>query len=235
METLPVLTTEMAIVMAIVAFAAFLFATEIVRVDVAAILVMTLLGLLIYVPGMEGLLGRDVLFSGLSSNAVVSIIAVMILGAGLDKTGVMEQVASAIVRYGGKTEGRIIGLVSGTVALTSSFMQNVGATALFLPVVARVASQVHLPMSRLIMPMGFCAILGGTITMIGSSPLIMLNDLLDNANRSMSAEQQMAHFGLFDVTPVGLALVASFFRTRTGRRGKGIHRPRSRERGAGGR
>jgi di/tricarboxylate transporter len=198
----------MAIVMSIVVFAAFLFATEIVRVDVVAILIMTMLGLLIFVPGMEGLLSQDVLFSGLSSNAVVSIIAVMILGGGLDKTGVMERVAHAILHYGGKTEFRIVGLVSATVAFISAFMQNVGAAALFLPVVARISSQTHLPMSRLVMPMGFCAILGGTITMVASSPLIMLNDLLDNANDVLPPEQAMGHFGLFAVTPVGLALVA---------------------------
>jgi di/tricarboxylate transporter len=208
MDLLPTLTTEMAIVLAIVVFAVFLFATELLRVDVVALLIMTLLGLLIFLPGLEGLLEADVLFSGLSSNAVVSIIAVMILGRGLDKTGVMEQVANAILRYGGKTESRILTLVSGSVALISSFMQNVGAAALFIPVVARISNRTHLSMSRLIMPMGFFAILGGTITMVASSPLIMLNDLLDNANDSLPGEEAMAHFELFDVAPVGLALVA---------------------------
>ena len=207
MDSLPVLTTEMAIVLAIVVLAIFLFVTELVRVDVAAVLIMTLLGLLIYVPGFENLLSPDILFSGLSSNAVVSIIAVMILGAGLDKTGVMERVAWAILRYGGNTEKRIVTLLSGTVAIVSSFMQNIGATALFLPVVAQISSRTGLPMSRLVMPMGFCAILGGTITMVGSSPLIMLNDLLDHANETQHPEQAMEHFGLFAVAPVGIALV----------------------------
>ena len=208
MEHLPILTTEMAIVMAIVVFTILIFATELLRVDVASILVMTLLGLLIYVPGLDGLLSPDVLFSGLSSNAVVSIIAVMILGGGLDKTGVMERVAWVILRFGGQTEKKVIALVSGTVALISSFMQNVGATALFLPVVARISSQTGLPLSSLIMPMGFCAILGGTVTMVASSPLIMLNDLLDHANRTLPETESLRHFGLFDVAPVGLALVA---------------------------
>jgi len=208
MEQLPVMTTEMAIVIAIVAVAAFLFATEVVRVDVAAVLIMTLLGLLIFVPGLGGLLSPDLLFSGLSSNAVVSIIAVMILGRGLDKTGVMERIATAILRYGGKTERQVVGLTASSVALVSSFMQNVGAAALFLPVIARISSRTRLPMSRLVMPMGFCAILGGTITMVASSPLIMLNDLLDNANRGLPGGRAMQHFELFSVTPVGLALVA---------------------------
>jgi di/tricarboxylate transporter len=59
------------------------------------------------------------------------------------------------------------------------------------------------------MPMGFCAILGGTLTMVGSSPLIMLNDLVDNANRSLPPAVAMEHFGLFAATPVGLALVVA--------------------------
>lgn len=209
MDALPALTTEMAVVLVIVVLAVLLFATEALRVDVVALLVMTLLGLLIYLPGLEGLLDPDLLFAGLSSNAVVSIIAVMILGAGLDKTGVMEQVARAILRYGGRTESKVVALTAGTAALISSFMQNVGAAALFVPVVARISAQTKLPMSRLVMPMGFAAILGGTISMVGSSPLIMLNDLLDSSNRSLAPEQRLPHFELFAVAPIGLALVAA--------------------------
>ncbi len=206
---MPTLTAEIVIVMLIVAFAVFIFATELLRVDVAAMLIMTLLGLLIFVPGLENLLTTDVLFSGFSSNAVISIIGVMILGGGLDKTGVMERVAWAILRYGGKTERQIVSLTAGTVAIISSFMQNVGAAALFLPVVSRISSRTRLPMSRLVMPMGFCAILGGTLTMVASSPLIMLNDLIDHANRNLGADQAMQKFGLFSVTPIGIALVLS--------------------------
>jgi len=209
MDALPVMTTEIAIVMLIVVFAVFIFATELLRVDVAAMLIMTLLGLLIFVPGLENLLTHDVLFSGFSSNAVISIIGVMILGGGLDKTGAMDRVAWAILRYGGKTEKQIVSLTAGSVAVISSFMQNIGAAALFLPVVARISSRTRLPMSRLVMPMGFCAILGGTMTLVASSPLIMLNDLIDNANRGLDADQAMQHFGLFSVTPVGIALVGS--------------------------
>lgn len=205
---LPVLTIDMALVLALVGLAILLFATELVRVDVAAILIMTLLGLLIYLPGLESLLPRELLFSGLSSNAVVSIIAVMILGGGLDKTGVMDRLAFFILSVGGRTRGRVTGLISSSVALLSAFMQNVGAAALFLPVVSRISSRTGLSMSQLVMPMGFCAILGGTLTMVASSPLIMLNDLIANANQVIAPDQQMASFELFDVLPVGLALLA---------------------------
>ncbi|MEL6685407.1 MAG: SLC13 family permease, partial [Pseudomonadota bacterium] len=172
-----VLTFEMMVVLGLLAFTVFLFVSEIIRIDLAAILVMVILGGLSTLPGLESLSNRADLFAGFSSNAVISIIAVMIIGAGLDKTGLMSKVASLILKRGGTTEGRIIPIVSGTVGVISSFMQNVGAAALFLPVISRISARTEIPMSRLAMPMGFCAILGGTITMVGSSPLILLNDL----------------------------------------------------------
>ena len=204
---LPALTYEMATVLGLLAFTVFLFVTEVIRIDLAAILVMTLLGALSYLPGLSNLADVSNLFVGFSSNAVMSIIAVMIIGAGLDKTGLMSKVAAAILKHGGTTETRIIPIVSSTVGVISSFMQNVGAAALFLPVVSRISARTEIPMSRLLMPMGFCAILGGTITMVGSSPLILLNDLITSSNESLAADQQMETFGLFSVTPVGVMLV----------------------------
>ena len=202
-----VLTFEMMVVLGLLALTVFLFVSEIIRIDLAAILVLVILGALSTLPGLETLADRTRLFSGFSSNAVISIIAVMIIGAGLDKTGLMSKVASLILKRGGTTEARIIPIVSGTVGLISSFMQNVGAAALFLPVISRISARTEIPMSRLAMPMGFCAILGGTITMVGSSPLILLNDLLISANQTLPTDQQMETFGLFSVTPIGIMLV----------------------------
>ncbi len=209
------LTLEMMVVLGILAFTIYLFVSEIVRVDVAAILIMVLLGLLSYawpfiIADGQPLVDVRHLFDGFASNAVISIIAVMIIGAGLDKTGLMSVFAAQITRFGGSTEQRIIPLISGTVGIISSFMQNVGAAALFLPVVSRISVRTGLPMSRLLMPMGFCAILGGTVTMIGSSPLILLNDLILTSNKSLpEGVEPMRTFELFDVTPIGLVLVAT--------------------------
>ncbi|MBO9452252.1 SLC13 family permease [Tropicibacter sp. R16_0] len=204
---LPTLTYEMIAVLSLLSFTVLLFVTEIIRIDVAAILVMVMLGALSYIPGLGNLADMSKLFEGFSSNAVMSIIAVMVIGAGLDKTGLMSKVAALILKNGGTTEARIIPIISTTVGVISSFMQNVGAAALFLPVVSRISARTEIPMSRLLMPMGFCAILGGTITMVGSSPLILLNDLIVSANSSLPADQQMETFGLFSVTPIGVMLV----------------------------
>ena len=189
----------------------YLFAFEVVDVDIAAISVMVLLGLSsLFFPimGLEkALVDPKHLFDGFSSNAVMSIIAVMIIGYGLDKTGIMTKVAAFILKVGGTSETRIIPIISGTVGFISSFMQNVGAAALFLPVVSRISARSGVPMSRLLMPMGFTAILGGTMTMVGSSPLILLNDLIETSNTALPADQQMEAWGLFSVTPIGAPLI----------------------------
>ena len=204
---------QIAWVTALLFLTIYLFVFEIVGVDVAAISIMVLLGVTsLFAPlmGLEkGLVDTQHLFDGFASNAVMSIIAVMIIGAGLDRTGIMSKVAAFILKSGGTSEKRIIPIISSTVAIISSFMQNVGAAALFLPVVSRISARAGLPMSRLLMPMGFCAILGGTVTMVGSSPLILLNDLILTSNKALPADQQMETWGLFSVTPIGLALVAS--------------------------
>jgi di/tricarboxylate transporter len=208
-------TTEIAWVMALLLLTIYLFVFEIVEVDVAAVTVMVLLGLTSLIApfiGLEqGLVDNKQLFIGFSGNAVMSIIAVMIIGAGLDRTGIMTKVAAFILKVGGSTETRIIPIISSTVGIISSFMQNVGAAALFLPVVSRISSRSGLSMSRLLMPMGFCAILGGTVTMVGSSPLILLNDLILTTNQGLkeSGIPTMDTWDLFSVTPIGLALVAS--------------------------
>lgn len=204
-------TVQIAWVTAILLLTIYLFAFEIVGVDVAAISVMVILGLTsLFAPFMgleQGLVDNKHLFDGFASNAVMSIIAVMIIGAGLDKTGIMSKVAAFILHIGGTTETRIIPIISATVGFISSFMQNVGAAALFLPVVSRISARSGLPMSRLLMPMGFTAILGGTMTMVGSSPLILLNDLILTSNKALPADQQMDTWGLFSVTPIGAALI----------------------------
>ncbi|RLC29137.1 MAG: SLC13 family permease, partial [Deltaproteobacteria bacterium] len=188
------LSLDMIMVMAMIGLAIFLFIVEWVRVDVVAILMMVTLPLLHLVTPKEA-------FVGLSSNAVVSIIAVIIIGAGMDRTGMINKLVAPVLRIAGNSSSRIIIAISVTVAIISSFMQNIGAAALFLPAIQRISKMQKIPLSRLLMPIGFSAILGGTITLVGCSPLILLNDLLAPFN--------LEPFGLFDVTPIGLVLVFS--------------------------
>ncbi len=190
------MTLPIILVMAVLCLAILLFIFEWVRVDVVGIIMMIILPLL-------GLVTPKEAISGLSSNAVVSIIAVIIIGAGLDKTGAMNSLARVLLKFAGKSESRIMILISGTVAFISSFMQNIGAAALFMPAAKRICRQTNIPVSRILMPMGFCAIIGGCITLIGSSPLILMNDVMKISDPNVEP------FGLFSVTPIGLALIVA--------------------------
>ena len=180
--------------MIVLVFVICLFVFEWVRVDVVGIMMMVLLPLI-------GLISPKEAFVGLSSNAVCSIIAVIIIGAGLDKTGVMNKVAKPILALAGKSEKKIMVLVAGTVGIISSMMQNIGAAALFLPATQRISKRIGIPTSRILMPMGFCAIIGGTLTLVGASPTILLNDLM------VLGGEKLAPFGLFTQTPIGVCLL----------------------------
>ena len=200
-------TQEIGITLALMTVAVALFITNAVRVDVVGIIMVVALPLLNIVEAKEAI-------SGFSSNAVISIIAVIIIGAGLDKTGVMNILAKHILRLAGRSETRIIALISATVAFISSFMQNIGAAALFMPATFRISRKLNFPVSRVLMPMGFCAIIGGCLTLVGSSPLILLNDLMEkwyvnNAHNPALLQKNFEPFGLFHVTPMGAALVAA--------------------------
>ncbi len=189
-----VLNREVLMVLAIIGLAIFLFVVEWIRVDMVAIMMTVLLPIL-------GLVTPKEAFSGFSSNAVISIIAVIIIGAGLDRTGVINRLVQPIVKVAGSSASRVVIAMGGTVAIISSFMQNIGAAALFLPAIRRVSKNMKLPLSQMLMPIGFCAILGGTLTLVGSSPLILLNDLI--------IPFDLEPFHLFDVTPIGAALIVS--------------------------
>ena len=154
------MTPEMILTILVLAVVVVLFIFEWVRVDVVGILMMVLLPLL-------GLISPKEAFVGLSSDAIPAIIALFIVGAGLDKTGIMNRIARPIIKLAGKSEKNLIILISGTVGIISSMMQNIGAAALFLPATQRIAKRMQLPVSRILMPMGFCAIIGGTLTLAG--------------------------------------------------------------------
>jgi di/tricarboxylate transporter len=187
------MTLDIGLTLGVLAIAVLLFVTEWLRVDVIAVVVALSLPWL-------GLIRPEDALAGLSSNAVVSMLAVMMMGYGLDRSGVTDWIVRPIMRVAGNSERRIVALVSGAAGLLSAFMQNIGATVLFIPAVLHISRKSRLPASRLLMPLGFAAILGGTASMVGSGPLIILNDLMRQSDQSA--------FGLFAVTPLGLSLLA---------------------------
>jgi di/tricarboxylate transporter len=180
------------LMLTIIAAAVFLFIVEWVRVDVVAIAMMVLLPEL-------GLLNAQDTFKGLSSNAVVAIIGVMIISYGLNRAGLVNRMIQPLLKRVGRSPRRLTVIFSGMIAAISGVMQNTGAAVLFLPAIRLVTSyRLKIPISRVLMPIGMSAILGGTLTMIGTSPLILLNDILPAG---------MPKFGFLELTPIGLVLV----------------------------
>jgi di/tricarboxylate transporter len=135
--------------------------------------------------------------------------ATMILGAGLDRTGVLNRLAGWLLRRSHGLEERLILLTSLVAGLISSVMQNPSVAALFLPVASRLSARSGVTLARLLLPLALCIILGGSITMVGSSPMILLNDLLLAANSNLpSGVATLEPLAMFKPVPIGLALLA---------------------------
>ncbi|RDZ29527.1 SLC13 family permease [Lysobacter silvisoli] len=203
MDTALTLTTDMKLVLGLVGFTMAMFLFERIRADVVALVVLVLLGL-------SGLVEPDELFNGFSGNAVISIIATMILGAGLDRTGALNRLAGWLLRRAHGVEQRLLLLTTAVAGLNSSIMQNPSVMALYMPVASRLSSRTGLSLPRLLLPIAAAIVMGGALTMVGNSPLILLNDLLLNANSNLpSGAATIEPLKMFAPLPIGLALLAA--------------------------
>src|SRR5690606_27938001 len=110
--------------------------------------------------GLTGLVQPEDLFNGFSSNAVISVIATMILGMGLDRTGALNRLAGWLLRRSRGVEQRLLVLVSAIAGLNSSVMQNPSVMALYLPVVSRLSSRTGLSLSRMLLPLAVAIVTG---------------------------------------------------------------------------
>lgn len=188
------MTLDIATVFAITALAVLLFITERVRVDLVALLVMASLAL-------TGILTPVEALSGFSNAAVVTVWAVLILSAGLARTGVAGSVGHRVLGLAGNGEARLILLIMLMVGVLSGFMNSIGVASLFLPVVIDIARRTKIPPSKLLMPLAFAALMGGLITLIGTPPNILISEALRAAN--------LEPFGMFDFTPVGIVVMVA--------------------------
>jgi di/tricarboxylate transporter len=195
------LTHDMVLVLGLIVFTVLMLVLEWIRADLIALLV-------IVVIGITGLMPVEQLFDGFAGNAVISLIAVMIMGAGLDRTGVLGKAAAFILRTAGGVEARVSLLVNAMVGAMSSVIQSQALAALFMPVTSRIAARTGIPLKRLLLPMAFCILAGTNTTMIANSPLILLNDLIASANRNLPpGAQTIEPFTLFAIAPVGIPLL----------------------------
>ncbi|AAF83595.1 SLC13 family permease [Xylella fastidiosa] len=206
MDTALTLTNDMKLVLGLVGFTMAMFVWERIRADVVALIVLVVLG-------TTGLIPPEELFGGFSGNAVMSIIATAILGAGLERTGALNRLAAWLLRRSHGSERRLLLITLGVAGLNSPFMQNTSVMALYMPVAARLAARTGLTLQRLLLPIAAMIVMGGALTMVGNSPLILLNDLLQSANNNLpSGIATIEPLRMFAPLPIGVALlIAALF------------------------
>jgi di/tricarboxylate transporter len=194
------LTPDMMLVLGLVGFTMLMLVLEWIRADMVALLVVVTIGL-------TGLIPSDRVFNGFAGNAVIAIIAIMIMGEGLDRAGVLNLTARFVMKMARGMESRL-GLVINMVAsLFSAIIPSQALAALMIPVSSRLSARTGVPLSRLLLPMAFCILTATNTTLIANSPLIVLNDLIASANANLlPGAHTIPKFGLFSVTPVGLTL-----------------------------
>ncbi len=187
------LTQEIVLVLSILTAAVILFVTEKLRADLVALLVLLALAL-------TGLLTAEESLSGFSHAAVITVIAMFVVGEGLFQTGVAQRIGRYVTQVAGRSEVRLTVMIMLAVAGVSAVMDNVGATAVLLPVVVGLARQSAIRPSKLLIPLSFGALQGGLLTLIGRPSNIIVSDALQR----FTGEP----FGFFDFTPVGLVLLS---------------------------
>ncbi len=195
------LSHDMMLVLGLLVFTVLMLVLEWIRADLIALLVIVVIGITRLVP-------VETLFDGFAGNAVISLLGVMIMGAGLDRTGVLNKAASVILRLSRGVESRLEFLTNAMAGGLTAIMQSQALVALMLPVASRVSARTGVPLSRLLMPMAFMILAGTNVTMISNSPLIVLNDLIVSANRNLPpGAQTITPFSLFSIAPIGIPLL----------------------------
>jgi len=187
------MTFEIALVLGILAVSLVLFISEVIRMDLVALLVLGALAL-------TGLVTTEQAFDGFSNGAVITVWAMFILSEGLTRTGIADIIGRQVMKLGGRREVSMILVIMITGAVLSAFMNNIGVAALMLPVVVGVARRTRIPASRLLMPLAYSTLLGGLTTLIGTPPNLLISESLTRFGYEP--------FKLFDFTPLGAAVMA---------------------------
>lgn len=146
---------------------------------------------------LAGLVPTAEAFDGFGHPAVITVACVLVLSRALQVTGAVDVLARRVIPPGGGP-ATVLAVLCGLGAFLSSFMNNVGALALLMPLALQLAPRIGLTPGRLLMPLAFTTVLGGTVTLIGTPPNLIIAGLRERTG----AEP----FGMFDFTPVGLAV-----------------------------
>jgi len=182
---------EIAIVLGVTAGVIILFISDKVRVDIVA------LGGLITLL-VTGILTTGEALSGFSSTSLMSIAFLFVVGEAVFRSGLADNIAERIFVFAGQQERRMLLVLCASVAILSAFVSSTGVVALMLPAVISLAGRLKISPSRLLLPMAFSSLFGGTLTIMGTPPNLIVSEALADAGYTP--------FTFFSFTPIGLSL-----------------------------
>ncbi|MDQ3118279.1 MAG: SLC13 family permease [Verrucomicrobiota bacterium] len=185
------MTLPIAFVLALLVIAIALFATERISVDLITFLLLIALV-------SSGVLVPQEAFEGFSNDIIIILGAIFVISGALQKTGVLDLLGARILKLAGASTNSLLLLLMSSTAGVSAFMNNTTVTAMFLPPTVSVARRAKLSASRLLMPLAFSSILGGTCTLIGTSTNVAVSGYIKKIG--------LPELGMFEITPIGLVI-----------------------------
>jgi len=186
------LTADGIVLLVLLAVAMALFILEWLPIDVVALLMLITLVL-------TGILEPAEAFSSFGQEVVMILASVFVLSGALVRTGALAWLASSLSRLAGKSESRLLVAVMLAAASSSAFLSNTNSTAVLMPATIEAGKKASVPPSRLLLPLAFASMLGGTCTLIGTST--------NMASSGLFVRLGLEPLGLFEFAPVGLVLV----------------------------
>ena len=178
------------ITLCVLAVAAFLFITELIPLAVTAMAACTMLGIL-------GVLPSKAVYAGLSNSTVVLFGGMFVIGAAMFKTGLAEAIGIAVVKKAGTNEIPLMAAIMIVTIVLSSVSSNTGTVACLMPVIIGICQAAKIPASKEL-PLAIAANIGGTITMIGTPPNVIVTGALTTAG--------LPTFGFFEFAAIGIPL-----------------------------
>jgi di/tricarboxylate transporter len=194
------MTFEIAFVLFIIVLAFILFVSETFTLDVSALVILSILFL-------GGFLTPEEAISGLANPAVITIALLFTLSHALQKTRILEYLIVRINQLVSKSRTLGLGVYLLTIGFASALVNNTAIVAIFMPVTIRLAHQYRMSPSKLLIPLSYAAILGGTLTLVGTSTNLLVNSIyMANSGGESLGMFEFAKYGLI-IMAVGLVYI----------------------------
>ena len=178
-------------------------AMELTSLAVVAILLIFFHFFPVLTPGGTNMLDAASIFSGFANPALIAVLSLLVVGQGLVQSGALDSVARTVIKFGGNSGYLSMAIVLICVLLFSGFLNNTPVVVIFIPIIQAIAKNFSMSTSRVMIPLSYAAILGGSTTLIGSSTNLLVSSSLVNLGQSP------LHF--FEFTIPGLILAGVGF------------------------